>query len=69
MSELIQGLRNQIEELQDGGIISLIDIIENEGLEATDSLLVQLFESVKDMNIKRKESINNIVLSIKIYAR
>jgi RNase adaptor protein for sRNA GlmZ degradation len=69
MSELIQGLRNQIEGLQDGGIISLVDVIEDEGMEVTDNLLIELYNGVKDMNIKRAESINNIALSILVYAK
>jgi hypothetical protein len=67
--ELLQGLTNQIESLQDGGIINLVSLIEDEGIEPTDSLLIYLYNNTKHLNITTHETINNIPQSIKVFAR
>ena len=66
--ELLQGLTNQIESLQDGGIINLVSFIEDEGIEATEDILMYLYDNTKHLNIKVKESINNTPQSIKVFA-
>jgi hypothetical protein len=68
--ELLQGLKNIIEhfEQQEGGTINLIRLIEDEGEEVTDELILYLWNNVKDSkNIKVNSLINNIPLSIKVY--
>lgn len=67
--ELLQGLINQIEALEDGGIINLVSLIEDEGIEPTDSLLMYLYNNIKHLNITTHETINNIPQSIKVFAR
>jgi hypothetical protein len=68
--ELLNQLNNQIEALhnEEGGIIDLINLIEDEGLEVTDNLVTYLWNNIKDnSNIKAKSSINNIPTSIIVY--
>lgn len=67
--ELIQGLKNCIEGLQDGGIINLISFIENEGIKASDELLIGLYDNIKNLNVKINKSINNIPISIKVFCK
>jgi Leucine-rich repeat (LRR) protein len=68
--ELLNQLNNQIESLHfsEGGIINLINLIEDEGLEVTDNLIIYLWNNIKDNNhIKAKRTINNIPTSIIVY--
>jgi hypothetical protein len=67
--DLLQGLINQIEVLQDGGIINLVSLIEDEGMSSNNILLVYLYNNVKHLNIKPQTTINNIPQSIKVFAR
>jgi RNase adaptor protein for sRNA GlmZ degradation len=69
LNELLQGLKNYIESLQDGGKINLIDFIEDEGFDVTDNLLAELYQGVRDMNIRSSKVINSVVVSILVYAR
>ena len=68
-NELLQGLINQIESLEDGGIINLVDLIEDEGAETTSELLMYLYDSTKHLNIKAHETVNNIPKSIKVLSK
>jgi ATP-dependent RNA circularization protein (DNA/RNA ligase family) len=67
--DMLQGLINYIEALEDGGIINLVNFIEYEGIEVTDELLMYLYNNTKHLNITTKETINNIPQSIKVFAR
>jgi hypothetical protein len=67
---LLNQLNNQIETLhnEEGGIINLITLIEDEGIEVTDNLVNHLWNNIKDnSNIKAKRTINNIPTSIIVY--
>lgn len=64
---LVEGLRNQIESLEDGGVINLVSFIENEGLEVNDIALMELYNGIKDMNIRTGKTINNIPQSIIVF--
>lgn len=69
-NELLNGLKNMIEDFEqnEGGSINLITLIEDEGQDVTDELLIYLWDSVKNRkNVKRKQSINDIPLSIEVY--
>jgi ATP-dependent RNA circularization protein (DNA/RNA ligase family) len=67
--DLLQGLINYIEALEDGGVINLVNFIECDGIEVTDELLMYLYNNTKHLNITTKETINNIPQSIKVFAR
>jgi hypothetical protein len=67
--ELLQGLKNQIEELQEGGVINLVDLIEDEGEEATKNLLIYLWNGVKNLNIRSAKVVNDIAITIVVYAK
>ncbi|MDV3426644.1 MAG: hypothetical protein LIR50_05575 [Bacillota bacterium] len=69
MNELIQGLRSQIEALEDGGLINLVETIENEGMEATNELLSELYEGIKNKKIRISETVNDIPVSILVFAK
>jgi ATP-dependent RNA circularization protein (DNA/RNA ligase family) len=66
---ILQGLINYIEALEDGGTINLVNFIEYEGIEPTAELLMYLYNNTKHLNITTKETINNIPQSIKVFAR
>jgi hypothetical protein len=67
--ELLQGLINQIEALEDGGIINLVSLIEDEGMNSNDILLMYLYNNTKHLNIKSQTTLNNVPQSIKVFAR
>jgi ATP-dependent RNA circularization protein (DNA/RNA ligase family) len=67
--DMLQGLTNYIEALEDGGVINLVNFIEYEGIAPTDELLMYLYNGTKHLNITTKETINNIPQSIKVFAR
>ena len=67
-TEVLQGLINQIEALEDGGIINLVSFVEDEGMEATGDLLMYLYDNTKHLNIKAHEMVNSICTSIKVFA-
>lgn len=67
--ELLQDLINQIEGLEDGGIINLVSLIEDEGMNINNILLMYLYNNIKHLNITTHEIINNIPLSIKVFTR
>lgn len=67
--DMLQGLINYIEALEDGGVINLESFIEDEGINPTDELLMYLYNGAKHLNITTKETINNVPHSIKVYER
>lgn len=66
-TELLQGLKNYIESLTDGGKINLINFAEDEGIEASEELLTYLWNDIKHLNIRSSGVVNGLVKSIIVY--